>query len=1439
MAGEAGALGRAFVEIVVPRAQFESQMAGVGTSFASHTSRMISEGQAAAAAIAAANTGLVTSYNMVTGAVMGLLSAQQMATLSSNNLALAMHQGAVATQLMAVGAVDLSVGVAAVGTATMATGLTIGSMLTMMKAVLPYMAAFAAITKTLSMASGATDAQREYNKELYQLWTLTDLNQQGIDALGDEIRNLAYDYNVFAAHGAKAMYQIYSATFFAADATEIFESGMRAAAAGVTDITTAVDMMTTVLNAYNMSATESEHVNDLLFTAVRYGKTTYSELAAQFGRLAGVAAPAGARLEEMTAAIATLTRQGIATDWAVTSLRQTIMQMFRPTGHLADLIRDLGYDTGRSMIQANGFAGALKLVSEGAEKGGIPLENLFTNVRAITAVLPLVTTAAAGFALDLERTGAAAGTMDVAFQKVAQSWEYRIETLKSQINDVAISVGEVLMPAIESFLKSWTGLSEGFEIIVDLLGPAGEAFADIAGYMAGGAVAAGALAAGIWAINAALVAINAHPVVAAISATLMLLGTGIGFLVSKLKDMQDATEDNVDALKKYLDEVKKLRPIEEEIPTGLPLPPSMIPVPSMGEGTTAWGGIVKQPLVFMVQARVTEIMAGLTNQMLTAMKEGIPEIGAAAKAGLEQFGVSIIDLEQRTFDLARSTTELRILQKELADESDEVAKTVAEAFGYTLAQIRLFREEVKGETKEAPPLTQPGTWDWVSEMFGKVAVEAAKLDPANVEGTMEAVAKLQDYLGDSKDVLEVFTNKGWAGTKMVQALVDRINALLGESSLPALIRQFNELHLAFTETTTGSIAQAESLQGLQSLYQTAIGLQQALASIGIKADDQLLKLIADLEDFGLAAAKVDVTGITTDALTQVVGAFAGDLGSELAAVIGAISPYIRAGFGGAAAGPEALSPLIGSGVGLAIGAISWIMDKWAEDEAAAAAAQKATEDELIEASQALAGAFWDLVQSAESVASIQEGLAQLQVDIMSTILGFLWPLADILTSITDLFIIQEETIKKEVEARQKLLSNLNVPIGWPINRTRFGAATPGEAVQFDWSTATPEEEEPSEVLTWWQEAMEPFRDEIILAIQPIANFRDTVQAAYEAIFPSIIEGILPVLDTFGWTLDQLSKWIEDVFVDDLKAFAEGFGTFWTDMVDPFWKEDMAPQVGEWLDRIYGWLDAIIGFFSTEGWEWLSTDVWGAIQPFVDTVLDMFEEFGAWVNENWDDIKDNLLERLQGVLNDIVTNLGTVLGNIKAWLLGEDLEGETSNWEWLIGAINTGLEFINAAVNSFRSILETVGGVFTFFVNVLGGIMNLFIGAGNAFIAAINWALGWLGVHIDELPYFEAMGKGGIAMDPTLSLIGEQGPEVVLPLDRLAGLLSTQPMVSAAGLGGINPFSPSAQYAAAGAGGHGATININLSQQRLTTIMLKELTSKNVNDAGVGFAPIRM
>ncbi len=317
----------------------------------------------------------------------------------------------------------------------------------------------------------------EFDTQMHYIWTLTDKTEAEMASLSNELRSLARQYNATSAEAARAMYQIYSAVFYGSDAMKILQASLKGAAAGLSDVLTAVDVTTTVLNAYRMSADKATYVNDVLFQTVKYGKTVYSELANQFGRLAGVSAPAGASLEDMAAAIATLTRQGIATDWAITSLRQTIMQILRPGEELRKIIEGLGYEGGRALIADNGFAKSLGMINDAAEKSGVFLENLFSNVRAVTAVMPLASTAAGEYAKDQARIAQSAGEMGRAFDKVKVSWEYMLKVVTTSIKDSAISIGKVFLPAIKAVLDVLNPLLRGFAYLMEALEKIGGGYA--------------------------------------------------------------------------------------------------------------------------------------------------------------------------------------------------------------------------------------------------------------------------------------------------------------------------------------------------------------------------------------------------------------------------------------------------------------------------------------------------------------------------------------------------------------------------------------------------------------------------------------------------------------------------------------------------------------------------------------------------------------------------------------------------------------------------------------------------------------------------------------------------------------------------------------------------------------------------------------------------
>ena len=132
----------------------------------------------------------------------------------------------------------------------------------------------------------------------------------------------------------------------------------------MTDTGTAADAITTILNAYGMSADRAGEVSDLLFSIVKRGKTTFAELAPSIGLVATTAATAGVSTEELGAALATMTRSGVKTDNAITAVQAIISSFLKPAAEASDYARSLGFEMSVATLRAEGLEGIFKKISQ-------------------------------------------------------------------------------------------------------------------------------------------------------------------------------------------------------------------------------------------------------------------------------------------------------------------------------------------------------------------------------------------------------------------------------------------------------------------------------------------------------------------------------------------------------------------------------------------------------------------------------------------------------------------------------------------------------------------------------------------------------------------------------------------------------------------------------------------------------------------------------------------------------------------------------------------------------------------------------------------------------------------------------------------------------------------------------------------------------------------
>lgn len=314
-----------------------------------------------------------------------------------------------------------------------------------------------AIAGALGMA---VKSAADFEAGMREVNTMLGLGQEEFETMSKDVLALAKDLGVNAVASTKALYQAISAGVPKENVLTFMEVATKAAIGGVTDTETAVDGLTTVINAFKRPMKDAQKIADVMFTTVKGGKTTFEELSASLFQVAPIAAASGIKFEEVAAALATMTKQGVPTTVATTQLRQAMVALQKPTADMATVINELGFESGQTMLEELGLAETLETLRVATGGSNEMLMKMFGSVEAGAAVLALTGDNAKTFAADLDamkKASDGAGASQEAFNEIERGAARQFEKAKETIKAVAIEMGQVLLPEVTKLI---TALSE-------------------------------------------------------------------------------------------------------------------------------------------------------------------------------------------------------------------------------------------------------------------------------------------------------------------------------------------------------------------------------------------------------------------------------------------------------------------------------------------------------------------------------------------------------------------------------------------------------------------------------------------------------------------------------------------------------------------------------------------------------------------------------------------------------------------------------------------------------------------------------------------------------------------------------------------------------------------------------------------------------------------
>lgn len=289
--------------------------------------------------------------------------------------------------------------------------------------------------------------------------TIADTAKVPLESLSSQVLQVSGDMHIGANEISEAAYQAISAGQDTGNAVAFAGKASMLAKAGFTSSASAVDILTTALNAYGKGADEVGHVSDVLLTTQNLGKTSVDELAGSMGRVIPLAAAYNVSLENLSSGLAIMTANGIATAEASTYTKSMLNEL-GDTGSTVGKI--LQQQTGKSFAELNAdgksLGDVLQILYDKVGGNATEFAGLWSSVEAGTGALSLASSGADKFNGVLQQMQADSNLTQTAYDTMTDTMAYKLDGVKTN----AQNLGTALFDAVSGRLGEGVALAGGF-----------------------------------------------------------------------------------------------------------------------------------------------------------------------------------------------------------------------------------------------------------------------------------------------------------------------------------------------------------------------------------------------------------------------------------------------------------------------------------------------------------------------------------------------------------------------------------------------------------------------------------------------------------------------------------------------------------------------------------------------------------------------------------------------------------------------------------------------------------------------------------------------------------------------------------------------------------------------------------------------------------------
>lgn len=415
------------------------------------------------------------------------------------------------------------------------------------------------------LAAGVASAKMtmDFEDSMAKVSTIADATEVPMDDMQKAILNLSNQTRISAEEIAQNVYDSISAGQKTGDAVNFVSKSTKLAKAGFADAGAALDVLTTIMNAYGLKASEVTNVSDMLIQTQNLGKTTVADLASSMGKVIPTANAYGVSLDELCAGYAIMTANGVATAESTTYMNGMLNELGKSGTNVSETLKEKTGKTFKELMDSGmSLSDVLKIISDAATENNKSFGDMWSSSEAGKAGMILLGDSAENFNGVLEQMQNSAGATNTAFEKLDTN-SAKIKKATNELRNDAIDFGTTLMeelaPIIENiaekiseFTEWFNGLSESEKqtiiqigLIVAAIGPLLVALGTV---VSGGAKIIGGIPVIAKGLSGLFGIIAANPVLAIITA----IAIAVFALWTNCDEFREGVLEGIDIIKTVL-----------------------------------------------------------------------------------------------------------------------------------------------------------------------------------------------------------------------------------------------------------------------------------------------------------------------------------------------------------------------------------------------------------------------------------------------------------------------------------------------------------------------------------------------------------------------------------------------------------------------------------------------------------------------------------------------------------------------------------------------------------------------------------------------------------------------------------------------------------------------------------------------------------------------